>query len=75
MSLSSSRNKIQGAFKDLRLRWDRVTEQWDDPRSRAFEDEFVEPLEAQVRAASAAMDEMNELLMRATRDCSDQEGL
>jgi hypothetical protein len=75
MSLASTRNKVQGAYKDLRLRWEKARAQWDDPRSRAFEEDFIEPLEPRVRAAAAAMDEMNELMTRAVRDCSDQGGV
>jgi len=72
MSLASTRNKVQSAYKELRIRWDKAKAQWDDPRSRAFETDFIEPLEPRVRAATAAMDEMNELLSRAVRECSDR---
>ena len=69
MSLTSNRAKLQRLTKDLAIRWDRTTEEWNDPMSRRFQTEFLELLQRTVVASSDAMDSMNEVLMRAQRDC------
>lgn len=69
MSLTSNRAKLQRLTKDLAIRWDRTTEEWNDPMSRRFQSEFLELLQRTVVASSEAMDSMNEVLMRAQRDC------
>ncbi len=69
MSLTSNRAKLQRLTKDLTIRWERTTEEWNDPMSRRFQAEFLELLQRTVVASSEAMDSMNEVLMRAQRDC------
>lgn len=69
MSLTSNRAKLQRLTKDLTIKWDRTTEDWNDPMSRRFQTEFLELLQRTVVASSEAMDTMNEVLMRAQRDC------
>ena len=69
MSLTSNRAKLQRLTKDLTIQWDRTTEDWNDPMSRRFQTEFLELLQRTVVASSEAMDTMNEVLMRAQRDC------
>ncbi|MHC5001992.1 MAG: hypothetical protein ACYTJ0_02615 [Planctomycetota bacterium] len=69
MSLSSARTQLKGSFSDLKIKWDQTRETWDDPMSRAFEKEFIEPFERLSHSAIAAMDEMLEVLTRIQRDC------
>ena len=69
MSLSVGRAKLLSALKDLRTRWDRVHMKWDDPVSRQFEKEFLEPLEGKVRAGVSAMENINEIIHQARNDC------
>ena len=42
---------------------------WDDVVSDAFEKKFLEPLEADLRNATGAMDSMALLLGQIKRDC------
>ena len=69
MSLTTNRAKLQRLTKDLAIRWDRTTDEWNDPMSRRFQVEFLELLQRTVVGTSEAMDSMNEVLMRARRDC------
>jgi hypothetical protein len=69
MSLSVGRAKLLTALKELRTRWDRVRRTWDDPVSREFEKEFIEPLDGKVRAGVSAMENMYELIIQARKDC------
>ncbi len=69
MSLSASRANLLDAMKDLRHRWDRIREHWDDPVSRDIEEKFLDPLEPRLRNAAHAMSHMGELLARADQEC------
>jgi hypothetical protein len=58
-----------GELSELMLKWEQVRLKWDDPASRAFEQEFLVPLEPVIRGALTAMDEMADLLAKAQREC------
>ncbi len=69
MSLTSARGQLKGALRELSLKWERTKESWNDPASRAFEKDFLVPLEPTVRRSCDAMDGMVELLERARQEC------
>ena len=69
MSVSVGRTKLKNALKSLNLKWDRTRREWDDPTSRAFEDDHLEGLDQQVRAAVAGMEQVADVLSRVRRDC------
>jgi len=69
MNLSGPRNNIRGALKELLAEWERTTQYWDDAKSRKFAERYIDPLEAKTQAAATAMEDMNELLSRAKREC------
>lgn len=69
MSLNSGKGRLLRAIRDLHVKWERVREQWSDPVVIDFEREFVDELDTHVRTAAAAMEDMEELLVRARRDC------
>ena len=70
MSLQTAQARLNDASRQLRLQWTRIGETWRDPQSKAFQKQQMEPLEADLRQAQAAMNQMNEVLNRATRDCA-----
>jgi hypothetical protein len=69
MSVYESRGQLAKAMKTLQLNWMETRGDWDDAISRAFEKEFLEPLEMDLRNAMGAMDTMNGLLQQIERDC------
>lgn len=69
MSLSSSRARLHGAFKELCAQWDQVRLKWDDPQSRDFRKRYLDPLEPRLRNAISTMEKMDEVLARARREC------
>lgn len=73
MSLRTSQTNLVDALKQLNTRWARVRERWDDPRSREIQKEFIDPVEAMIRAAVAALDGVADLESSARRDCADDE--
>jgi hypothetical protein len=69
MSLSGGRGRLQGAFKELKVKWEKTRMSWDDANSRAMQDTVLEPLERKVQAAMIAMEKMMEVVARVRRDC------
>lgn len=69
MSVYASRGQISKAMKNLQMRWQETRGDWDDPVSRAFEKDFLEPLEMDVKNAMGAMDQINGLLQQARKEC------
>ena len=69
MSLSGGRTRLQGAMKELLIRWERAQLSWDDANSRAMQETVIEPLERKVQAVGAAMEKMMETCAKARRDC------
>jgi hypothetical protein len=63
------RGQLTKAFRDLMNRWIQVRGSWDDARAQNFEQQYLLPLEIEVRKAVAAMDHMNVALQKITRDC------
>ncbi len=70
MGVYEGAGRLGKAMRDLLARWEEAKAAWDDPNTRAFELRFVEPLQAELKAASAAMSEMASLLEQARRDCT-----
>ena len=69
MSLQVSRSRVMAGLKDLNARWQKVSTDWDDPMSRKFQLEYIEPLERRARAAVGAMEHMHEVVSKARREC------
>jgi hypothetical protein len=71
VSVQSAEAILMDAIKQLRQRWDRIKDRWDDPASRQIQKEFIDPLEPMVRAAMGALDHTGSLMSAARRECSD----
>jgi hypothetical protein len=69
MGLQESRAKIGSAIRDLRSAWLNTKVYWNDSNSEKFEEEFLEPMEMDVRTAVIAMDQMGVLLSQIRRQC------
>ncbi len=69
MSVYASQGQISKAMKTLQLRWLETRGEWDDSASRAFEKDFFEPLEMDVKNAMGAMDQINGVLQQARKEC------
>lgn len=70
MSLAVSRTKLMEASRDLRLRWDQVRTQWNDPVADEFDRRHLEPLEALVRSAVTALENTGQVMARAQAECA-----
>lgn len=69
MSMHESRAKIGAAIRDLRTSWSNTKIYWTDSNSEHFEEEFLGPMEMDVRMTVVAMDQMAALLSSIRRQC------
>ena len=69
MSLSTGRNILRGAIKDLHAHWDYARQSWRDSAAEDLERIHLTPLDPKVRTAMGAMERLMELVSRARREC------
>jgi hypothetical protein len=69
MGVYESRGQLAKLMKELNDKWADTKMDWDDVVSDAFQKKFLEPLEADLRNATGAMDSMALLLGQIRRDC------
>ena len=69
MGVHEARGTLAKAHKELMLRWAEVRAHWDDEQARAFEENVLRNLEADLRTAGSAMDSVGQLLHQVRRDC------
>jgi len=70
MSVSAGYGKLQRAAKDLHTSWNRTRQDWRDPNSEQFEENYLNPLLAKLKTAEKAMGHMGDVLHRIHRDCT-----
>jgi hypothetical protein len=71
MGVYEGRGALGKGIKDLTLRWAEVKVDWDDPVSHALENDFLLPLEMDLRNALAAMDHLAIVLQQVRKDCTE----
>jgi len=69
MGVHEGRGQLGKIIKQLMQAWAETRDGWDDPVSEAFGEEFVEPMERDLKTAVVAMDQMAVLLQQIRRDC------
>jgi uncharacterized protein YukE len=70
VDISSDRARLHNLLKDLRVRWQQVQEDWNDPVRREFEENHWTELEARVQAALQAMSRLAQVMTQVRHDCS-----
>ena len=71
MGVYEGRGQLGKGMKELQHRWAETKTVWDDKVSQQFEDNFLFPLEMDMKNAVAAMDRIGILLQSIKRDCSE----
>jgi uncharacterized protein YukE len=69
MGVHEARGTLAKAFKELMNRWADVRANWDDAQAEAFEETYLRNLEADLRTAGGAMDQIGQVLHQVRRDC------
>jgi hypothetical protein len=70
MSLSSASVSLADGMKTVGTLWEEVRAGWDDPVSRAFENDQWLPLKNQVEATLGAIERLAPILARALQECA-----
>jgi len=71
MGVYEARGTLAKAMKELNNRFADVKVGWDDPVAHALENDFLVPLEVDLRNAIAAMDQAGAMLQQARADCDE----
>jgi hypothetical protein len=71
-NLSGGAAQLTDSFDSLRTAWAETTTRWDDPTSRRFYKERLEPLDRITRRALSGIQRLAEVLAKAERECSDE---
>lgn len=64
-SLSSSANDVQQSLQRLLQKWDAAQQVWNDPVSREFQQQYLEPLHKQTRAAKQQIEKIAQVIASA----------
>jgi hypothetical protein len=62
------------AAKKLLADWQRAKEDWHDDNCQRFDQKYMLPLEATIRAAASALERVEAMLESAQQDCADTQG-
>ena len=66
---NSGAGKIELAVEVLQRAWGDAATHWDDETSRKFQEEYLAPLEPQVKRALDGIHRLTEILASAEREC------
>lgn len=69
MSLGAGRSRLNALTRDLAARWQTTRDSWNDSQSEAFERRFLQPLFAAVDKADTALEQLDQLVTKARKDC------
>jgi hypothetical protein len=70
MSLATASIGLADGLKTASTHWEDARAGWDDPVSRAFEENYWLPLKSQVESTLSALDRLAPILARAQQECS-----
>lgn len=69
MSLGANRARLNALTRDLAARWEATRDAWNDSKRDEFERRFLRPLFAAVDKADTALEQLDELVSKARKDC------
>lgn len=71
MSVNVAKANLADALKQLKVRWARTRQSWDDEAARRFEEEVLRTIEPRVLTAIKGLDHVADLVAAARRECED----
>jgi hypothetical protein len=66
---ATGRGRIYGSLKDLRIRWEDVQRGWDDPVSKDFDENLLQPLAAEANAVIRGIDRLTQIMHQMQNEC------
>ncbi|MEM1027115.1 MAG: hypothetical protein AAF911_04285 [Planctomycetota bacterium] len=70
MSLGVGASTLNDARKALNARWDELRRQWDDAAAAKFEQDFIQPMDHDLKQAIDAMIHAQQAVQRARQECT-----
>ncbi len=67
--MSASGSRLEAITRDLQVRWQQTRDQWNDAKSREFEQTYLLELFASVERAMVAIDKLDKLIAKIRKDC------
>jgi hypothetical protein len=71
MAVSTGTGKLHLAMKTMRLKWEDAKAHWNDSVRRAFEENYIEPMEKQFITTLRQIDLYALALHKAQQDCGE----
>jgi len=68
--LTTATAKLHHALKQLKASWERTQDDWHDPVSLKFEEEFLAVIEPQVLATLERLSSLGQVMSAAEQECS-----
>jgi hypothetical protein len=69
VGLSVGTTKLRDALEALDARWQDTRKRWSDVVRQDFEENYLAPVEPDVRAALRAMDRLAQVLLKLRQEC------
>ena len=69
MGVHEGSGQLAKSIRDLLNRWSDAKQNWNDARSKEFEQTYLMPLEKDVRSASTAMSHISQVMAQCRKDC------
>jgi hypothetical protein len=69
ISPATGRGRLYGTLKDLRIRWEDVQRGWDDPVSKDFDENLLQPLMAEANAVIRGIDRLTQVMHQMQNEC------
>lgn len=70
MSLGVGASTLNDARKALNARWDALRRDWDDDAAAKFEQDFIQPMDHDLKQAIDAMMQTQQAVHRVRQECS-----
>ena len=70
MGVHEGSGQLAKSLKTLLQKWQEARMGWDDARAKEFEEQYIRPLERDLRTATTAMDQASQALNTVRRDCT-----
>jgi hypothetical protein len=67
--MSASGSRLEALTKQLHVDWQQTKTHWHDVKSQEFEQTYLQELMSTVDKSVAAIDQLDKLLSKITKDC------
>ena len=69
MSVRSSKGTINRAVRDLNVEWEECKTNWNDIKSKEFQQKYISTIPDTLSSCSNIIDELDKILNKLRKDC------